>query len=165
LSRRLPVRAYIGLGANLGDRGTALASALESLKRLPGATWVGVSSVYRTAPVDASGPDYLNAVAALDVELEPLALLGHLQGIESQAGRRRSHRNAPRELDLDLLLYGDQTIDLPTLRVPHPRLHQRAFVLVPLHELAPGLQLPGLGQLTDWLARVADQSISRCMPA
>jgi 2-amino-4-hydroxy-6-hydroxymethyldihydropteridine diphosphokinase len=114
--------------------------------------------------VDAAGPDYLNAVAAFDVELAPLDLLGRLQDIENQAGRRRSYRNAPRELDLDLLLYGSQTIDLPTLTVPHPRLHERAFVLVPLLELAPDLRLPGLGALIDCLARVADQPISRCVP-
>jgi len=159
------VRAYIGLGANLGDPVSAIAKALDALRRLPGVALVACSSLYRTAPVDASGPDYLNAVAAIDVDLAPLDLLAHLQKIETQAGRRRSYRNAPRELDLDLLLYGDQVLEGPALTVPHPRLHCRAFVLVPLLELAPGLRLPERGALAECLPGVADQAIERFAPA
>ncbi|MFT3719899.1 2-amino-4-hydroxy-6-hydroxymethyldihydropteridine diphosphokinase [Pseudorhodoferax sp.] len=132
-----PVTAFIGLGANLGDAQAAIASALAALDRLPGTRLVRASSVYRTAPVDAGGPDYLNAVAEVATTLVPLALLDRLQALEHAAGRLRPYRHAPRTLDLDLLLYGDATIDEPRLAVPHPRMWQRAFVLHPLREIAP----------------------------
>ncbi|GAA6141866.1 2-amino-4-hydroxy-6-hydroxymethyldihydropteridine diphosphokinase [Hydrogenophaga sp. 5NK40-0174] len=138
---RSPVKAYVGLGANLGDAATALKDALAKLAATPGVDGASVkaSSIYRTAPIDSSGPDYLNAVAELSTTLTAPALLKALQSIENAAGRERPYRNAPRTLDLDLLLYGDGRIQAPpTLVVPHPRMWERAFVLVPLHELAPG---------------------------
>lgn len=134
---REPVAAFIGLGANLGDPQQALRDALAALARLPGTRLVRSSRLYRSAPVDAGGPDYVNAVAEIATRLDAQSLLAQLQGIEQAAGRERPYRNAPRTLDLDLLLYGDGRIDSATLTVPHPRLRERAFVLVPLHELAP----------------------------
>lgn len=129
--------AWIGLGANLGDARAALAGAVQAMGRLAGTQVLRVSSLYRSAPVDATGPDYLNAVAELRTTLAPQALLQALQALELAAGRERPYRNAPRTLDLDVLLYGSQSIATPTLTVPHPRLWERAFVLLPLAELAP----------------------------
>lgn len=136
------VRAYVGLGANLGDPARAIDRAVDALAALPGTRLAGRSSLYRSAPVGAAGPDYLNAVVAIDTGLQAHALLAALQAIEQAAGRRRSYRNAPRTLDLDLLLFGDQRIDTPSLTVPHPRMGERAFVLAPLAEIAPGLVSP-----------------------
>lgn len=130
-----PVRAWIGLGANLGDRGQVLAQAVHAMATLPGTRVCQVSSLYVSAPVDAGGPDFLNAVAELETTLAPRALLHGLQSIELAAGRERPYRNAPRTLDLDVLLYGDQQLDSPELTVPHPRMYERAFVLQPLAEL------------------------------
>lgn len=148
-------QAFIGLGANLGDRGQALAQAVEAMGRLPGTRLVGLSSLYVSAPVDASGPDFLNAVAMLQTSLEPLALLHALQSIELAAGRERPYRNAPRTLDLDVLLHGDLQLDTPELILPHPRMAERAFVLLPLAELAPERVTP------TQLAAVAAQRIDR----
>ncbi|MFG6466867.1 2-amino-4-hydroxy-6-hydroxymethyldihydropteridine diphosphokinase [Roseateles sp. BYS87W] len=136
----MSTRAYVGLGANLGgDLRQTLLSAVGALDALPQTRLAAVSSAWRSAPVDAGGPDFLNAVAALDTDLEPLALLDALQGIELAHGRERPYRNAPRTLDLDLLAYGDVTLDTPRLTLPHPRVAERAFVLRPLWELAPGM--------------------------
>lgn len=137
LAAKGPVQAFIGLGANLGDAQTALRDAVQALSQLPGTHLERQSAVYQSAPVDAQGPDYFNAVVQVSTHLEALALLAHLQTIEQQAGRQRPYRNAPRTLDLDLLLYGDQKFDTDTLTVPHPRMPARAFVLLPLHEIAP----------------------------
>jgi 2-amino-4-hydroxy-6-hydroxymethyldihydropteridine diphosphokinase len=153
------VRAAIGLGANLGDPAAALAAALTALRRLPASTLVAASPLYRTAPVDAAGPDFLNAVAVLDTRLPADELLQHLQAIEQASGRVREYRNAPRTLDLDLLLYGDETIDMPDLQVPHPRLHERAFVLVPLLDAWPDAVVPGRGAARDLVAGVRRQAI------
>lgn len=153
------VRACIGLGANLGEPRAALASAIDALATLPHARLVAVSPIYRSAPIDAAGPDFFNAVVLLSTTLAPLALLGELQRIERAHGRERGHRNAPRTLDLDLLLYGDERIDVPGLTVPHPRLHERAFVLRPLADLLPDAVIPGLGPIAPWLPGVADQRI------
>jgi len=154
-------RAYVGLGANLGDAKAAVERAIEALDALPQTRVAARSSMYRSAPFEATGPDFFNAVAGLETDLEPIALLGELQRLELQAGRERPYRNAPRTLDLDLLLYGDQVIDdAPTLIVPHPRMHERAFVLAPLAEAAPGLVIPGRGPVASLLAGVGDQSIS-----
>ena len=140
-------RVFVGLGANLGDARATLAAALGRLAALPQTRLVACSSLYRSAPVDAQGPDFINAVAELDTALEPQPLLLALQAIEAEHGRQRPYRNAPRTLDLDLLLYGQRVIAEPGLIVPHPRLHERAFVLQPLAELAPGLSLPLHGAL------------------
>lgn len=131
--------AWIGLGANLGDARATLRSAVQAMAALPGTRVLRVSSLYRSAPVDANGPDYLNAVVELDTTLAPLDLLHALQAIEQGAGRERPYRNAPRTLDLDLLLYHEQRLNGAQLTVPHPRMYERAFVLLPLAELAPAL--------------------------
>jgi len=153
-------RAYVGLGANLGDDLMAmLASAVQALRALPRCRWVAASSAYRSAPVDAEGPDYLNAVVALDTDLPPLELLDALQRIEREHGRERPYPNAPRTLDLDLLLHGDARCGTPRLSLPHPRLRQRAFVLVPLLEIAPELA-PLAADANLW----RDQALSRVGP-
>lgn len=149
------VSAWIGLGANLGDRGAALAQAVQALAALPATRCLKVSGLYASAPIDAGGPDYLNAVAELATRLAPLDLLDALQTIEQAAGRERPYRNAPRTLDLDLLLYGDQQIQTERLTVPHPRLAERAFVLLPLAEIAPDRATPAQCQA------VQDQRIAR----
>ncbi len=139
-------RAYVALGSNLGDREAHLRGALAGLAATPGVALAGVSRLYETEPLGPPQGPYLNAVAALDTELEAPALLARLQELERAAGRRRSaERFAPRTLDLDLLLFGGACLDAPDLSVPHPRLHERAFVLVPLAELAPDLVHPRLG--------------------
>jgi 2-amino-4-hydroxy-6-hydroxymethyldihydropteridine diphosphokinase len=136
---RPQVTAHIALGANLGEPAQALRDALNALEIEPGIRLVRASSLYRTAPLDAGGPDYLNAVAEVATTLTAPALLDALQAIEQQAGRERPYRNAPRTLDLDLLWFGDARIDSARLTVPHPRMNERAFVLVPLAEIAPAL--------------------------
>ncbi len=154
MNERAAVTAYIGLGANLGDRLEALQRALQVLGTMPGCRDVRSSRLYRSAPVDAGGPEYLNAVAQLTTTLTAPDLLRALQALENAAGRQRPYRNAPRTLDLDLLLYGDARIDSPRLSVPHPRMWERAFVLVPLAELAPQ-RVPASA-----LAAVAGQAIA-----
>jgi 2-amino-4-hydroxy-6-hydroxymethyldihydropteridine diphosphokinase len=155
--------AYVGLGSNLGDRRAQLAAAFAALAALPGTTLVARSSLYESAPLGAGGDaaamggnaggDYLNAVARLRTTLAPLELLHALQAIEAAAGRERPYPNAPRGLDLDLLFHGDRVLVGDELTLPHPRLHERAFVVVPLLEVAPDLRwanarldalLPGL---------------------
>ena len=133
--------AYVGLGANLGDDLTAtLHSALHALAALPATHLVAVSSAWRSAPVQATGPDFLNAVVCLATTLPPETLLDALQAIEQQHGRQRPYPNAPRSLDLDLLLYGQLRLRTARLTLPHPRLGERAFVLRPLLELDPALR-------------------------
>lgn len=153
--------AYIGLGANLGDTRRALEEALAELGALPGSHLVAVSGAYRSAPVDAGGPDFLNAVAALETELAPAALLDAMLAIEQAHGRERPYRHAPRTLDLDLLLHGEHRIASPRLTVPHPQLHRRAFVLLPLLDLAPTLTVPGLGILQTHVEGTKGQAIER----
>jgi 2-amino-4-hydroxy-6-hydroxymethyldihydropteridine diphosphokinase len=160
----MAVRAFVGLGANLGDPRASVEEAMAEIDRLPGTRIVASSSLYRSAPVDAGGPDYVNAVVELHTGIEPLPLLRSLLAIEQAHGRQRSVRNAPRTLDLDLLLWGEVVMHTPELTLPHPRLHQRAFVLKPLAQIAPGLVLPGLGGLAPWLAASADQSIELISP-
>jgi len=149
-------RAYIGVGANLGDATAAVLAAIERLRSLG---TVRASGLYRSAPVDADGPAFINAVAAIDTLLGPHDLLAALQAIEAEFGRQRPFRHAPRTLDLDLLLHGDAVCAGPGLTLPHPRLHLRAFVLRPLLELAPQLQVPRLGLLRERLAACGGQSI------
>ena len=136
------VIATLGVGANLGDPRTAVRKAIEDLAQLPGTVTVAVSSLYGSAPLDADGPDYVNAVVQVRTALSPDALLAALQAIEQQAGRERPYRNAPRTLDLDILLYGADRVDHEHLQIPHPRMWQRAFVVVPLAEIAPDLVHP-----------------------
>ena len=155
------VAAYVALGANLGDARATLDAAFVALAGLPRTTLRAASSLYRTAPVDAGGPDFLNAVIALDTRLDAHALLDALQRIERAHGRERPYRHAPRTLDLDLLLHGDLCLSGERLTLPHPRLAQRAFVLVPLAEIAPGLEIAGLGAVGALLPGVADQAIAR----
>jgi len=157
----MTVLAYLGLGANLGDAQRALAGALAALQRLPGCSDLRASPTYRSAPIDSSGPDYLNAVASLQTTLSAEQLLAQLQSIEATHGRERPYRNAPRTLDLDLLLFGDQVIDSAHLTVPHPRMHERAFVLRPLFDLSPGVRIPGCGAVADLLVDVQAQTAER----
>jgi 2-amino-4-hydroxy-6-hydroxymethyldihydropteridine diphosphokinase len=133
------VDAYIGLGANLGDAKQAVRHAIVALAGLPHTELLAASSLYGSAPVDASGPDYVNAVAKLRTKLSAPDLLNQLLRLEALAGRTRPYLNAPRTLDLDLLRFGDACIDSTRLTIPHPRMGERAFVLLPLHEIAPHL--------------------------
>ena len=138
------VTAYIALGANLGDATGALQQAVAAINTLPDCSVKKTSSLYKSAPLEmlpghAPGDDYINAVVEIETLLPALTLLRHLQQLENAAGRERSYINAPRTLDLDLLLYGTACIDSAYLTVPHPRMWQRAFVLVPLAEIAPHL--------------------------
>ena len=156
------VRAYVAFGANLGDPAAAFFEAVQRLDALPGTRVVARSSLYRSAPVGVAGqPDYLNAVIALDTALAPRPLLEALLAIEHDSGRRRDFPMAPRTLDLDLLLHGDAVIDEPGLQVPHPRMHERAFVLLPLLEIAPDVWIPGRGPAREALPAVAGQAIAR----
>lgn len=150
--------AYVGLGANLGDAVTTLHRAVQGLSGSAGVGQVRCSRLYRSAPLQASGPWYCNAVAQLHTTLSAHALWEVLHTLEQAAGRQRPYRNAPRTLDLDLLLYGNEYIDTPQLTVPHPRWRQRAFVLIPLQELAPERV-----SAAD-LAAVADQAIELWRP-
>lgn len=154
--------AYVALGANLGDPASTIRAAFGALANLPESRIVRCSSLYRTAPVGiTTQPEFINAVAALATTLAPESLLDALFDIETRFGRQRAEKNGPRTLDLDLLLYNDQFIDLPRLTLPHPRLHLRAFVLYPLAEIAPTLIIPGRGSIASWLPAVAHQGITR----
>ena len=148
--------ACIGLGANLGDAAATLDAACAALAQLPQTQWVTASGRWRSRPVEASGPDYLNAVACVRTRLSPEALLDALQAIENAHGRERPYVNAPRTLDLDLLLHGDLQRQTARLTLPHPRMAQRAFVLLPLLQVCealPGqIALPGVGDLAEWSA-------------
>lgn len=156
----MSVLAYVGLGANLGDAPATLTRAVEALRVMPGVVSLRLSPLYRSAPVDAAGPDFYNAVAELVVSWAPLELLRALQSIEHAHGRERPYRNAPRTLDLDLLLHGTTVQATAELTLPHPRLHQRAFVLRPLLDLAPDMMAPGLGPLAAYRSAVEDQVLS-----
>ena len=155
LPQREPVIAYIALGANLGDARVAVSAAVDSICSLPGVKLIATSSLYRTEPMQSSGPDYINAVVKVASTLPSYSLLRALQKIEHEAKRERPYRNAPRTLDLDLLLYGSAQIESDALTVPHPRMRERAFVLLPLQEIAPELV-----SAAD-LQRVADQRIEK----
>lgn len=151
----MSVIAYVALGANLGDARAAVISGLQALNHLPSTRVTRASSLYRTAPWEAHGPDFINAVAEVETGLSAPALLAELQALELAAGRERPYVNAPRTLDLDVLLYGEGRIDSPKLTVPHPRMWERAFVLVPLAEVAPA-RVPA-----HVLQAVAGQAIER----
>jgi 2-amino-4-hydroxy-6-hydroxymethyldihydropteridine diphosphokinase len=152
-------RVFVGLGANLGQAQVTLHAALLELATLPNTVLVAQSPMYSSKPINATGPDYVNAVAELATALEPAELLLALQVIESKFGRQRPFPNAPRTLDLDLLLYGQRALATATLTVPHPRLHQRAFALRPLLNIAPDLTHPLLGPLASFVPAVSQQAI------
>lgn len=155
------IACYIGIGSNLGDARAHVQSALERLAQLPDTQLSAQSSLFRTAPLDAEGEDYINAVARIDTRLSPEQLLHALQTIENDFGRERPYRNAPRTLDLDLLLYGSQTISSASLQVPHPRMTQRAFVLIPLLQIDPFLIIPELGPAHAFVPAVSGQAIEK----
>jgi 2-amino-4-hydroxy-6-hydroxymethyldihydropteridine diphosphokinase len=153
---------FIGLGSNLDGSVGHLCRAADEIARLDGVEMTGLSSVYRSAPVGhADQPDFFNAVLRVRTRLAPAALLAALHDIEQLHGRTRLFRNAPRTLDLDVLICGVLRQDDPTLTLPHPRCHERAFVLRPLVEIAPACVIPGRGPAADWLAACADQPIER----
>ena len=148
--------AFVGLGSNQQDPGAQLERAFAELDELPHTRLVKRSSVYRTAPVGYAGqPDFLNAVAQLETGMPAERLLAELHGIEDRHGRERPFPNAPRTLDLDLLLYGQIELDSEKLKLPHPRMHERAFVLEPLAEIAPAAVVPGHGTVKDLLRGIA----------
>ncbi|MDM0052094.1 2-amino-4-hydroxy-6-hydroxymethyldihydropteridine diphosphokinase [Variovorax sp. J22R115] len=151
----MTTQAFVAIGANLGDARETVERAIADLASLPKTRVTARSSLYRTAPVDATGPDFINAVVELQTELDPHALLAELHRLEAVAGRERPYRNAPRTLDLDLLGHGDAVLETDTLTLPHPRMNERAFVLMPLAEIAPD-QVSSAK-----IARVADQRIER----
>lgn len=158
------IRCYVALGSNLGNPVQTIEEAIDAMAALRGSLLKAISSLYRTAPVGISDklrhqPDFINAVVALDTRLGPRELLGELFALEARFGRERSVKNAPRTLDLDLLLYGDTVQGDPEVTLPHPRMHERAFVLAPLAEIAPNLTVPGHGPVADLLATCADQRI------
>lgn len=149
------VLAYIGLGSNLGDSHVSVLTAMDAIADLDGLVLMRKSSLYGSAPVDAVGADFVNAVVEVQTVLKPRALLAALQALESRAGRQRSYRNAPRTLDLDILLYGDKQVQSQNLVLPHPHMWARAFVLRPLAELIPETVTPA------HLEAVADQPVWR----
>jgi 2-amino-4-hydroxy-6-hydroxymethyldihydropteridine diphosphokinase len=156
------VTAYVALGSNLLEPRRQLREAFDALACLPATQLVACSSLYRSAPVGyADQPDFVNAVAAIRTALAPRALLDALLALERAHGRVREFPNAPRTLDLDIVLYGEQVIHEPGLSVPHPRMHERAFVVVPLAEIAPQAAVPGRGRVRDLLAGVDTASVTR----
>jgi len=156
----MPTRAYIGLGANLGQARETIEHAIEALRRTPGINAVRVAPHYGSDPVDATGPTFVNTVVEVETTLEPLACLDVLQSIENAHGRERPFQNAPRTLDLDLLWYEGVTMHTPRLILPHPRMHQRAFVLRPLRDLIEDLPLKH-GSLDALLDECCDQKVWR----
>ncbi|HSC62944.1 MAG TPA: 2-amino-4-hydroxy-6-hydroxymethyldihydropteridine diphosphokinase [Caldimonas sp.] len=156
-----PRDAFIGLGANLGDRALQIERACADIAALPTTALVARSALYASAPLAAPGGEYLNAVARVRTSLAPLDLLRALQAIETRHGRVRPFAGAPRTLDLDLLLYDDLVLASDALTLPHPRLHERAFVLVPLAEIAPDLSIPGRGRVADLRHAVAAQRVAK----
>ena len=154
--------AYVGIGSNLDQPKSHVSLAFEDLARIPGTDVVKRSSLYRTAPVGhADQPDFVNAVAQIETSLPASRLLAELKEIEARHGRRRSYKNAPRTLDLDLLLYGEVTMSLAHLTLPHPRMHERAFVLKPLYEVAPHASIPGVGSVQECMERTKAQDAER----
>lgn len=154
-------KAKIGIGANLGDARHTVSLAIARLAQLPQTSLTAQSSLYQTAPVDAEGDDYVNAVVEIHTALNAASLLLSLQELELAFGRERPYRHAPRTLDLDLLLYGDQQIETDTLTVPHPRMTERAFVLLPLLQIDPLVDIPGKGPAHQFADAVAAQAIQQ----
>lgn len=155
-------RAFVGLGSNLRSPERQILTAFDELAALADSRLVSRSSIYRTAPIGyADQPDFVNGVAEVMTLLTPDALLDALLEIERRHGRMREVPNGPRTLDLDVLIYDDLDVHTASLHLPHPRVHERAFVLYPLVEIAPDIAIPGRGLARDWLASCADQPISR----
>ena len=155
-------RAYVGLGSNLHDPRGQVRTAITALGAIDLTLVSACSSLYRSSPVGyAEQPDFINAVAQLDTELVPRCLLDRLLSIEQAHGRVRTIPNGPRVLDLDLLLFGAERVDEDGLSIPHPRMHERAFVLAPLLEIAPSIIVPGHGSAADLLTRVGQNGIER----
>ncbi|AAZ98004.1 7,8-Dihydro-6-hydroxymethylpterin-pyrophosphokinase, HPPK [Thiobacillus denitrificans ATCC 25259] len=162
----MKVVATIGLGANLNDPAAQVEYALAELDRLPATRLLARSSLYASSPVGyVDQPDFINAVAQVETGLAPRALLAALLDIEQRHGRERSFRNAPRTLDLDLLLYGSARFHEDGLTLPHPRMHERAFVLLPLLEIAAQTVIPGRGPAEDWLAAASGQNVALLPPS
>ncbi len=165
----ITVIAFIALGGNLDDPRARVLAGIEALAKLPETRWTAASSLYRTAPVGyADQPDFINAVACVCTTLKPRVLLDHLLEIERAHGRVRAFLNSPRTLDLDIALYGDrgdQVVDETGLTIPHPRMHERAFVLAPLLEIAPDIVIPGRGRARDLLAALGMQGVEKLLPA
>jgi 2-amino-4-hydroxy-6-hydroxymethyldihydropteridine diphosphokinase len=156
------IPAYIALGSNLKDPIAQVEGGIEELAMLRDTRLGAVSSLYRTAPVGiVDQPDFINAVAMIETELTPRELLDELLAIERRYARMRGAKNGPRTLDLDIVLYGDTTHDDDVLTIPHPRMHERAFVLVPLAEIAPDAVVPGLGKVSELAARIDTGGITR----
>ncbi len=154
--------AFVGLGSNLNDPKAQVLSALRALERIPGSRVLARSSLYRSAPLGfLEQPDFINAVAVLETELAPRDLLQALLALEQDHGRTREFRNAPRTLDLDLLMYGEMQHREPGLTLPHPEMHKRAFVLEPLLEVAPDCVIPGIGPAGEALRRCSGQHLER----
>jgi 2-amino-4-hydroxy-6-hydroxymethyldihydropteridine diphosphokinase len=153
--------AYLGLGANVGDARQSLKDAVVCLAQQHGITVLAKSSLYRTEPIDAHGDDYYNVVVKIETTLNARALLTQCHRIENHFGRERPYRNAPRTLDIDIVLFGDEHIDEPDLVIPHPRAAERAFVLVPLVEIDADVRIPGIGRADSLIERVAEQRIEK----
>ncbi len=155
-------RAFIALGSNLSEPKAQLAAAFAELSRMPRTRFLARSSLYLSAPISAiAQPDYVNAVALVETGLEPPALLDVLLAIELSRGRVRTAQNAPRTLDLDILLYNDLVLSEPHLIIPHPRMHERRFVLCPLLEIEPDCEIPGLGRAQDLLPALSGQMLQK----
>lgn len=155
------VIAYVGIGANLGDARAQVESAILRLSKLPDTKVCAQSSLFKSAPIEAEGDDFINAVVQIETTLTAQDLLAQLQSLEQAAGRERPYVNAPRTLDLDLLLYGQQRISTTELTVPHPRMTQRAFVLIPLLQIDPFIAVPGKGAAHQFAPSVAGQKIHK----
>ena len=154
--------AYIALGANLGNPVAQIQDGIEELAMLPDTRLAAFSSFYKSAPAGyADQPEFVNAVARIETALEPHALLAELLKIERRHGRTREFANAPRTLDLDILLYGERAMEEPGLTIPHPRMHERAFVLVPLAEIDPDADVPGRGRARELVRHVDENSVTQ----
>jgi 2-amino-4-hydroxy-6-hydroxymethyldihydropteridine diphosphokinase len=164
--RSSPVTAFVALGSNLGDPPAQIRCALSTMAALPETRLVRQSSLYRNPPVGhLDQPEFVNAVAVLETRLDPGDLLARLLALEGAHGRKRDFPNAPRTLDLDILLYGDRVVDAPGLTIPHPRMLDRAFVLVPLAEIAPDAVVPGKGRVADLAKKVDASGLVKLAPA
>ncbi len=158
-------RAHVALGSNLSSPRIQIARAFDALEALPGTRLLARSSLYLSAPIsEIPQPDYVNAAALLETSLSPLDLLDALFAIEACFGRVRSLPNAPRTLDLDLLLYDDRMFSDDRLKIPHPRMHERLFVLLPLLEIDPDCEIPGIGRAADLIGALGNQTIAKVTP-